>query len=75
MVQASKSRGLYVILGLFLGCLDIHNFYAGYFRKGATQLIITLLLGWIVIGFIITAIWALLDILVFDIDAAGNKMT
>lgn len=75
MVQASKSRGLYVILGLFLGCLGIHNFYAGYFGKGAAQLIITLLLGWIVIGFIITAIWALLEILVVDIDAAGNKMT
>lgn len=28
IVEVRKSRGLYVILGLFLGCLGIHNFYA-----------------------------------------------
>jgi DNA-directed RNA polymerase subunit RPC12/RpoP len=27
-VQAAKSRGVYIILGLFLGCLGVHNFYA-----------------------------------------------
>jgi hypothetical protein len=30
MVRATKSRGVYIILGLFFGCLGIHNFYAGH---------------------------------------------
>lgn len=37
--QAPKSRVTYVILGLLLGGLGIHNFYAGYTGRGILQLI------------------------------------
>src|SRR5213596_3383882 len=57
-----KSRGVYIILGLFLGTLGIHNFYAGYHGRGATQLIITFLTGWMVIGLVITGVWALVEL-------------
>src|SRR5436309_13790350 len=45
VVMSVKSRGIFIILGLLLGLLGIHNFYAGYYVKGAMQLIITLVLG------------------------------
>jgi TM2 domain-containing membrane protein YozV len=74
-VKSAKSRGTYIILGLFLGCLGIHNFYAGYHGKGAAQLIITLVFGWLVIGIIITWIWALIEVCTVTHDANGDKMT
>jgi len=75
LVQASKSRGVFIILGLFLGCLGVHNFYAGYNGKGATQLIITLVLGWFIVGVVITAIWALFEVITVTTDAAGHRMS
>src|SRR5262249_19190945 len=38
-----KTRVLFVLLGIFLGALGVHNFYAGYIKKGAIQLCLTLL--------------------------------
>jgi TM2 domain-containing membrane protein YozV len=75
VVKPTKSRGVYIILGLLLGCLGIHNFYAGYNGKGATQLIITLILGWVIIGIVITGLWALIDICTVTVDANGDRMT
>jgi TM2 domain-containing membrane protein YozV/RNA polymerase subunit RPABC4/transcription elongation factor Spt4 len=74
LVQARKSRGVFIVLGLFLGCLGIHNFYAGYYAKGAVQLAVTLVLGWIIIGFVITVIWALIEIITVTADAEGHAM-
>jgi TM2 domain-containing membrane protein YozV len=71
---APTRRGTYIILGLFLGCLGVHNFYAGYHGRGAAQLITTLLLGWVVVGFIITGIWALVEVISVTRDARGNPM-
>ena len=75
LVRPQKSRGAYIILGLFLGCLGIHNFYAGYYGRGAAQVIITLTLGWILIGFFITGIWALIEIITVTEDGKGNPMS
>ena len=75
VVRSQKSRGLYIILGLFLGCLGIHNFYAGYYGRGAAQLLITIVLGWFIVGLIITAVWALFDICTIKQDGAGEAMT
>ena len=75
LVRPAKSRGIFIILGLFLGCLGIHNFYAGYHSKGAAQLIITIILGWLVIGIVITAIWALIEICSVTIDSNGDRMS
>jgi TM2 domain-containing membrane protein YozV len=75
VTQPLKSRGTFIILGLFLGCLGIHNFYAGYHGKGAAQIIISLLLGWLVVGFVITGIWALIEVCTVRVDARGNPMS
>ena len=68
-----KSRLVYILLALFLGALGIHNFYAGFGGRGAVQLLITLLLGWCGIGFIIVGIWVLIEIFVVNTDARGVR--
>ena len=69
-----KSRVTFILLGLFLGCLGIHNFYAGYNGKGIAQLLITLFIGWLVFPWVIVAIWALIEIIAVDVDAGNVKM-
>lgn len=72
---SSKSRVTFVLLGLFLGCLGIHNFYAGYSGKGVAQLLITIFLGWVFgLGIFITGIWALIEIIAVNTDAQGVRM-
>ena len=71
--SGKKSRGLYIVLGLFLGGLGIHNFYAGYNGKGIAQLLI-FLFGWLVLFIpnLIVLIWVLIEICTVKEDAAGN---
>jgi TM2 domain-containing membrane protein YozV len=70
-----KSRLAYILLGLFLGNLGIHNFYAGRIGPGIAQLIITMFsipLMFFCIGFftiLIPSIWVLIEIIVVDEDA------
>jgi TM2 domain-containing membrane protein YozV len=76
VIAAAKSRVLFVlfvILGLILGSLGIHNYYAGYLVRGTIQLLLTLLYGWR--GLIVTVPWALIEIFVVTSDSSGAKMT
>ena len=64
-----KERLVYILLGLFLGNLGIHNFYAGYTGKAVAQLLITVLsLGWL---FLIVTIWVIVDVCTVREDAQG----
>lgn len=72
-----KSKITAGILGIFLGCFGVHNFYLGYNGKAIAQLLITLLsiflLSWV------SAIWGLIEgilILTGSIkeDAFGNPL-
>lgn len=64
-----KSRICYVLLGLFLGELGVHNFYAGFIGRGVAQLLITILsFGFL---FWLSWIWALIEIIVVSRDAKG----
>lgn len=74
MMASSKSRVAYILLGLFLGGLGIHNFYAGYGGKGATQLLLNLFLFWTFVVPIGIGIWVLIEIITVDRDAFGNRM-
>ncbi|MGN0860586.1 MAG: NINE protein [Candidatus Spyradosoma sp.] len=40
-----KERFVFIFLGLFFGAFGVHNFYAGYIRRGLIQLGATLLCG------------------------------
>ena len=62
-----KSRVTYILLGLFLGALGVHNFYAGRTGIAVAQLLIC----FTGIGAFITGIWALIDIIVVTADGKG----
>lgn len=72
LVKSAKSRGIYIILGLFFGLLGIHNFYAGRLGVGVAQLLVTVILGWFVVGIFITAIWVLIELFTVTKDGAGD---
>lgn len=64
---APCSRTTYVLLGIFFGCLGIHNFYAGYSGKGIFQLLsILFCFGWVFVP-----IWVLIEICTVTCDAKG----
>jgi TM2 domain-containing membrane protein YozV len=71
----SKSRVAYILLGLFLGGLGIHNFYAGYGGKGLIQLLLTLLTGWLVIPLLVVLIWVIVEVCTVTQDADGHPFT
>ena len=70
-----KSRVAYVLLGLFLGGLGIHNFYAGYTGRAVAQLLISVFLFWLIFPLVIVGIWALIEVIVVTRDASGQAFT
>lgn len=71
-IQDGKSRISYILLGIFLGCLGIHNFYAGYTGRAVAQLLITLLVGWLIIPWLGVWIWCIVEVCTVRKDAKGN---
>jgi len=67
-----KTRVIFVLLGIFLGALGVHNFYAGYVKKGAIQLCVTLLTCFY--GAIISWPWAIIEICMVNKDADGTEL-
>ena len=67
--QSQKSRTTYIVLGIFLGALGIHNFYGGYTGRAVGQLCLTVLtLGYLGI---VSWIWAIIEICIIDKDGSG----
>ena len=68
-VPAPKSRTTFILLGALLGAFGAHSFYAGYTKKGAIQLAITVL----TLGFAgpMTWVWAVIDICTINQDRLG----
>lgn len=70
-----KSRTAYVLLGIFLGYLGIHNFYAGYSGRGIAQLLICIFTGWMVFPLVILFVWSLMEVITITQDANGNRFS
>jgi TM2 domain-containing membrane protein YozV len=68
-----KNRVTYVLLGIFLGFLGVHNFYAGYNRNAAIQLAVTVLTCFY--GAILCWIWAIVEVCVVGKDADGESFS
>ncbi|HEX3586030.1 MAG TPA: NINE protein [Candidatus Angelobacter sp.] len=67
--RSHKSRTSYIVLGIFLGALGIHNFYAGYVGRAVGQLCLTVLtLGYLGV---ISWIWAIIEICIVEKDSTG----
>ena len=73
----AKSKIAAGLLGIFLGCFGVHNFYLGFTGKAIAQLLISLLscgiFAWA------SAIWGLIEgILILtgsmNVDADGNPL-
>lgn len=70
---AQKSKIVAGLLGLFLGGLGVHNFYLGYTGKAVAQLLLTLI-GWIIlVGPIISGIWALIEAVLILCSSYGSS--
>lgn len=68
------TRLVYILLALFLGALGVHNFVAGYAGRGAAQLLITILLGWLILPLIAVVIWVIIEIVATTRDVNGVRM-
>lgn len=70
---AAKNGIVYIILAWFFGTIGLHNFYAGYVWRGATQLFLTLT-SWLFlfIPLLFTAVWAFLEIML--VNHGGNGL-
>jgi TM2 domain-containing membrane protein YozV len=79
--KSTKSRVAYVLLGIFLGGLGIHNFYAGRTGIGVAQLLITLisfpLLAIIIgiFGLIAVGIWVIVELFTVTKDGQGKQLS
>lgn len=79
--EKAKSKMAAGMLGIFLGCYGVHNFYLGYTTKAVIQLVLTIV-GYILccvgVGVVIVAgvaIWGLVEgilILTGNIDKDGK---
>ena len=69
-----KSRLAYILLGIFIGHLGIHNFYAGRAGAAVTQLMLTLLLFWTIVVPLGIMIWVIIEICTVKTDGKGRYM-
>ena len=72
-IEEPKKRVTFVLLGIFLGVFGVHNFYAGYMRKGAAQLCLTLFTFFY--GAIVSWIWAIVEVCMIHKDFDGVQFT
>ena len=72
----AKSRGIYILLGLFFfGLLGAHNFYAGRYTPAIIQLVIIVLFWWLVLPIFAVAIWVIIECITVTRDGAGHPMS
>ena len=72
-----KSKMAAGLLGIFLGCFGVHNFYLGYTGKAVGQLLISVLSCFILSP--VSAIWGLIEGIMIlsgsiNTDAEGNEL-
>ena len=71
-----KSGIIYILLAFFLGTLGIHNFYAGFWKRGMLQLFLTLTASlFLFLPLIFTSLWALAELLFKRKSADGHVMS
>ena len=71
-----KSGIIYILLAFFLGKLGVHNFYAGFWKRGLVQLFLSLTASmFLFLPLIVTSLWALFELLLKRKSADGYVMS
>lgn len=69
----AKKKMTFIMLGVFLGALGAHNFYAGYYGKATVQLCLSLLtIGY---GSPMAWLWAVIEICTVNQDSRGVQFS
>lgn len=63
--RKSAANGIvYILSAFFLGTIGIHNFYAGYWKRGLVQLCLTVMAQYMLyIPLLFTSLWAEMELL------------
>ncbi|MBR4105898.1 MAG: TM2 domain-containing protein [Alphaproteobacteria bacterium] len=70
--ESTHNGIIYIILAFFLGCIGIHNFYVGYWKRGLSQLALSLVSPYMMfIPLLFAALWATLEIFFVNRSANG----
>ena len=67
-----KSKIGAALLAFFLGALGIHNFYLGYIGRGIAQLLITVFGVFILVGPLISGIWAFVEFILILVGSLND---
>lgn len=70
-----KSQFIALVLCVFLGMIGVHDFYLRRNGCAIAKFLITLLLGWLYVGLIITGIWCIIDFIMILCKAYPALMT
>ena len=73
--KSDKTRTAYILLGIFLGGLGIHNFYAGRTGIAIAQLLITLCTFWLVFPLFVIWVWVIVEVCTVVKDGKGKKFS
>jgi TM2 domain-containing membrane protein YozV len=73
--KSSKTRVAYVLLGVFLGGLGVHNFYAGRTGIAIAQLLISIFTGWLIFPLLAVGIWVLIELFTVTKDGKGKRFS
>jgi len=72
--HSAKNGIVYIVLAFFLCSIGIHNFYAGYLKRGFTQMLLTLSSPFFMfIPLMIVSLWGMGEILFENKSANGEK--
>lgn len=70
---AAKNKMTFTLLGIFLGAVGAHNFYAGYHGRAIGQLCLSVLtLGF---GSPMSWIWAVIEVCIVNCDSEGVQFS
>ena len=72
----AKNGIIYVILAYFTCVIGLHNFYAGYYKRGFVQLALTIISPFMMfIPLLIVSLWGLGEMILVNQSANGIKFS
>lgn len=72
----AKNGAVYVLLAFFACTIGLHNFYAGYIKKGIIQLLLTIVSPmFMFLPVAAVSVWGLLEMLFVSQSANGKTFT